>query len=237
MITKKKVGDLLIDLGLISESNLKAVLEYQKVSKKKLGAILVEKNYVTEREFLEVLEFQLGIPYIDLDRFSIDADAPKLISENLARRHTVIPVSSDGSVITLAMYDPLDIYAIDDVQLATSMEVKPVIASNSVILDAIDYFYEKEGAQKAIDEFKMEFNEEEFDVLDEAMMNDINNAPVVRLINSIINQAVKLKASDIHIEPFEHNLKVRCRVDGDLIEVMQPSKAAHNAIVTRIKIL
>lgn len=237
MNSKKKVGDLLIELGLISEGNLKAVLEYQKVSKKKLGTILVEKNYVTEREFLEALEFQLGIPYIDLDRFSIEAESPKMISENLAKRHTVIPVSCDGTTITLAMNDPLDIYAIDDVKLATRMEVKPVIAANSVILDAIDYFYEKEGAQKAIDEFKLEFNEEEFDVLDEEMMNDINSAPVVRLINSIINQAVKLKASDIHIEPFEHHLKVRCRVDGDLIEVMQPSKGAHNAIVTRIKIL
>ncbi len=237
MATKKKLGDLLVDLGLISETNLKAILEFQKVSKKKLGVILVEEKYVTEQEFLEVLEFQLGVPYIDLDRFSIDAEAPKLISENLAKRYTIIPVSCDGTTITLAMNDPLDIYAIDDVKLATNMDVKPVIASNNVILDAIDYFYEKEGAQKAIDEFKMEFNEDELEVLDEEMMNDINNAPVVRLINSIINQAVKLKASDIHIEPFEHHLKVRCRVDGDLIEVMQPSKAAHNAIVTRIKIL
>jgi len=237
MATKKKLGDILIDLGLISESNLKAVLEFQKVSKKKLGTILVEEKYVTEREFLEVLEFQLGVPYIDLDRFSIEAEAPKLISENLAKRHTVIPVSCDGSVITLAMNDPLDIYAIDDVKLATGLDVKPVIASNNAILDAIGYFYEKEGAQKAIDEFRMEFNEEKLEGFDVEMMNDINNAPVVRLINSIINQAVKLKASDIHIEPFEHQLKVRCRVDGDLIEVMQPSKGAHNAIVTRIKIL
>lgn len=237
MATKKKLGDLLVDLGLISESNLRAVLESQKESKKKLGEILIEEKYVSEREFLEVLEFQQGVPYIDLDRFSIEADAPKLISENLAKRHTVVPVSHDGVTITLAMNDPLDIYAIDDVKLATGLEVKPVIASKIAIIDAIDFFYEKEGAQKAIDEFKREFAEEELEGLDEETLNDINNAPVVRLINSIINQAVKLKASDIHIEPFEHILKVRCRVDGDLIEVMRPSKAAHAAIVTRIKIL
>lgn len=237
MATKKKLGDLLLDLGLISESNLKAVLETQKETKKKLGEILIEEKYLTEREFFEVLEFQLGVPYVDLDRFSIDPDVPKLISENIARRHTVIPVSQEDHKLTLAMNDPLDFLAIDDVKLATGLEISPVIAGKLAITDAIDYFYEKEDAQKAIEEFKKEFDEEEFEGLDEEMMNDINNAPVVRLINSIISQAVKLKASDIHIEPFEKKLKVRCRVDGDLIEVMRPSKAAHAAIVTRIKIL
>src|SRR5690554_6059967 len=127
MATKKKLGDLLVDLGLISESNLRTVLEIQKVTKKKLGEILVDEKYVTEREFLEVLEFQLDVPYVDLDRFSIDADAPKLISENLARRYAVIPVSFDDKTVKLAMNDPLDIYAIDDVKLATGREVEPVI--------------------------------------------------------------------------------------------------------------
>src|SRR5690554_2969999 len=137
MATKKKLGDLLVDLGLISESNLRAVLELQKVSKKKLGEILIEEKYVTEREFLEVLEFQLGVPYVDLDRFSIDAEAPKLISENLAKRYNVIPVSYDEHTVKLAMNDPLDIYAIDDVKLATGREVEPVIAGDSAITDAI----------------------------------------------------------------------------------------------------
>lgn len=237
MATRKKLGELLIDLGLMSESNLRVVLEKQQSSKKRLGEILVEDKYLTEKEFLEVLEFQLGVPHIDLDRFSIEADAPKLISENLARRYNIIPVSHDETTITLATNDPLDIFAIDDVKLATGLEVKPVLASINAIIDAIEFFYEKEDAQRAIEEFKQEFDEGELDGLDEEMMNDINNAPVVRLINSIISQAVKLKASDIHIEPFEKKLKVRCRVDGDLIDVMTPSKKAHAAIVTRIKIM
>lgn len=237
MATKRKLGDLLIDLGLISESNLNAVLEKQKITKKKLGEILIEEKYLTEREFFEVLEFQLGVPYVDLDRFSIESDAPKLITANLAKRHTVIPVSIVDETLTLAMNDPLDLLAIDDVKLATKLEVKPVIAGKHAILDAIDFFYEKEDAEKAIEEFRKEFDEVELEGMDEEMLNDINNAPVVRLINSIISQAVKLRASDIHIEPFEKKLKVRCRVDGDLIEVMRPSKAAHAAIVTRIKIM
>lgn len=237
MATKKKLGDLLIDLGLISEINLKTVLEKQKVTKKKLGEILIEDKYLTEREFFEVLEFQLGVPYVDLDRFSIDDEAPKLLTVNLAKRHTVIPINFDDTSVTLAMNDPLDILAIDDVRLATKLEVKPVIAGKNAIFDAIDFFYEKEDAEKAIEEFKKEFEEGELDGIDEEILNDINNAPVVRLINSIIAQAVKLRASDIHIEPFEKKLKVRCRVDGDLIEVMRPSKAAHAAIVTRIKIM
>lgn len=237
MATKRKLGDLLIDLGLISESNLNAVLEKQKITKKKLGEILIEEKYLTEREFFEVLEFQLGVPYVDLDRFSIESDAPKVITANLAKRHTVIPVSIVDETLTLAMNDPLDLLAIDDVKLATKLEVKPVIAGKHAILDAIDFFYEKEDAEKAIEEFRKEFDEVELEGMDEEMLNDINNAPVVRLINSIISQAVKLRASDIHIEPFEKKLKVRCRVDGDLIEVMRPSKAAHAAIVTRIKIM
>lgn len=237
MATKRKLGDLLIDLGLISENNLNAVLEKQKITKKKLGEILIEEKYLTEREFFEVLEFQLGVPYVDLDRFSIESDAPKLITVNLAKRHTVIPVSIVDETLTLAMNDPLDLLAIDDVKLATKLEVKPVIAGKHAILDAIDFFYEKEDAEKAIEEFRKEFDEGELEGMDEEMLNDINNAPVVRLINSIISQAVKLRASDIHIEPFEKKLKVRCRVDGDLIEVMRPSKAAHAAIVTRIKIM
>ena len=237
MATKKKLGDLLIDLGVISEANLQAALEIQKETKKKLGEILVEEKYLTEREFLEVLEFQLGVPHIDLDRFSIEAQAPKLISENLAKRHTIIPVTFDDETITLAMNDPLNIYAIDDVKLATGREVKPVIASKSAILDGIGFFYEKEGAQKAIEEFKRDYAEDELEGMDEDMLSDINNAPVVRLINSIMSQAVKEKASDIHIEPFEKKLLVRFRVDGDLHEAMRPAKAAHSAIVTRIKIM
>ena len=237
MATKKKLGDLLIDLGVISESNLQAALEIQRETKKKLGEILVEEKYLTEREFLEVLEFQLGVPHIDLDRFTIEAQAPKLITENLAKRHVIVPVTFDDETITLAMNDPLNIYAIDDVKLATGREVKPVLASKAAIQDAIDFFYEKEGAQKAIDEFKREYAEDELEGMDEDMLSDINNAPVVRLINSIMSQAVKEKASDIHIEPFEKKLKVRFRVDGDLHEVMRPAKAAHSAIVTRIKIM
>src|SRR5690554_6365225 len=139
MATKRKLGDLLVDLGLISEGNLRAVLEFQKTSKKKLGEILIEEKFVTEREFLEVLEFQLGIPYIDLDRFSIDTDAPKLISEKLAKRYNVVPVSFDVKAVMLAMNDPLVIYSIDDVKLATGLDVVPVIAGKMAIIDAIDY--------------------------------------------------------------------------------------------------
>ncbi len=207
MATKKKLGDLLIDLGVISESNLQAALEIQRETKKKLGEILVEEKYLTEREFLEVLEFQLGVPHIDLDRFTIEAQAPKLITENLAKRHVIVPVTFDDETITLAMNDPLNIYAIDDVKLATGREVKPVLASKAAIQDAIDFFYEKEGAQKAIDEFKREYAEDELEGMDEDMLSDINNAPVVRLINSIMSQAVKEKASDIHIEPFEKEIE------------------------------
>ncbi len=237
MNSKGKLGSLLVDLGSITKENLDKALEIQKETKKRIGDVLLEEKYVTEEEIIEVLEFQLGIPKMEIDRNAIASGVPNLITEVLARRHMVIPVEADEKTVTLAMRDPLNIYAMDDVKLSTGREVVPVIATTKEIEDAIDYFFEKQDAEKAIEEFTSEYDVQELEGLDEATLNDINNAPVVRLINSVMSQAVKQKASDIHIEPFEKKLVVRFRIDGDLHEAMQPAKAAHSAIVTRIKIM
>jgi len=237
MAAKRKLGSLLVDVGAITNENLEKALRIQKENKKKLGEVLVEEKFVTEEEIIEVLEFQLGIPKQEIDRSLIESEVPNLITEALARRHTVIPIKKTETTVTLAMNDPLNIYAMDDVKLATGLEVEPVIATTKEIEDAIDYFFEKQDAQKAIEDFTSEYDVKELEGLDEATLSDINNAPVVRLINSIMSQAVKQQASDIHIEPFEKKLLVRFRIDGDLHEAMRPAKAAHSAIVTRIKIM
>lgn len=234
---KMRLGDLLVSVGKISSEQLTEVLKEQKTSGKKIGELLVEKGYVTELDIIQVLEFQLGIPHINLDKHYIDTDVPKLVSENLARRNILIPIKREADRVTVAMADPLNFFAIDDVKIATGFDVKPVISTREDILSAIDQYYGKQSAEKAIEDFKKQYNMEGIDELDDDILNEINNAPVVRLVNSIIKQGIKSKASDVHIEPFEDKVRVRFRIDGELQEIMSPAKSTHSAIVTRVKIM
>ncbi|SDB95635.1 type IV pilus assembly protein PilB [Pelagirhabdus alkalitolerans] len=237
MSLKKRLGDLLIEVGAITSDQLSRALEIQKDSGKKLGEILIEQRFITESELIEVLEFQLSIPHVELERYFIDPEIPMLISETLAKRHQVLPIKRKEDTITLAMSDPLNLYAIEDVEIATGLSVEPVIVTRKDISDSLDQYYGAVDAKKAIEDFKDEFSSEDLDQLDDEALADINNAPVVRLIDSVVSQAVRSKASDIHIEPFESYIRIRFRIDGDLREIMRPSKNAHSAIVTRIKIM
>lgn len=237
MDKRKRLGDLLIGVGAITSEHLNQALEIQENTDKKLGEILISQRFITESELIEVLEFQLGIPHLELEKFFIDPEIPMLISDTLAKRHQIIPIKRKENTLTLAMSDPLNLYAIEDVELATGLIVEPVIVTRKDIQEALDQYYGSVDVDKAIEDFKDEFSTEELEELDDEALADINNAPVVRLIDSIISQAVKSKASDIHIEPFDDYLRVRFRVDGDLREIMRPSKSAHSAIITRIKIM
>ncbi|AKL95270.1 type IV pilus assembly protein PilB [Clostridium aceticum] len=239
MITKNmRLGDILVSSGLITEEQLKIVLDLQKKRGKKLGELLIEEGFVTENQIIEVLEFQLGVPHMNLNKYYISPTAPKKISENLARKHLIIPINIIGEKLIVAMADPLNLLAIDDVKLATGLDVDIVIATTNDILNAINkYFDNREVAEQAIEEFTTQQKPQEIDDKDSQLENDINNAPVVKLVNTIISQAVKNKASDIHIEPFEKNVRIRYRIDGDLKEIMTPAKSTHSAIVTRIKII
>ncbi len=233
---RKRLGELLIEAGVITKEQLENLLLLQKNSGKKLGELIVAEKIVDEQQIVEVLEFQLRIPRIDFDKITINSDTSKLISENLARKHILIPVHREGDTLTVAMADPLDLFAIDDVKVSTALDVKPAIARKSSILTAIERYYGKESAEKAVEDFKKQYNFDQI-VESETELSDINSAPVVRLINSVIQHAMKVKASDIHIEPMENNLRVRFRIDGDLQEIMKSSKTAHSAVVTRIKIM
>ncbi len=234
---KMRLGDLLVSVGKITQEQLMEVLKEQKIFGKKIGKLLVEKGYVTELDIIQVLEFQHGIPHIDLDKHYIDPDVPKLINENIARRNVLIPIKREGEDLTVAMADPLNLFAIDDIKIATGLEVKPVISTQDNIINAIEQYYGKQSAEQAIEDFKKQYDVDNIEELDEDILNEINNAPVVRLVNSIVKQAVKAKASDIHIEPFENRVRVRFRIDGELQEIMSPAKSTHSAIITRIKIM
>lgn len=237
MNIKKKMGDLLIDVGLISKEQLNSALQLQKVTAKKLGEVLIEEGFIEEKQMIEVLELQLGIPHIDLDKYYIHPEVPRLISERLAKRHILIPIKKEKNTLMVTMWDPLNILAIDDVKIATGLEIQPAISSKQEILNAIDRYYGKESAEQALKDFNKEYEENNMDPLINDHMEDINNAPMVRLVNSIVKQAVKLGASDIHFEPTEKNLRVRFRIDGDLQEMMSIAKSAYMGIVSRIKVI
>lgn len=234
---KMRLGDLLLSVGKITEAQLQYALKEQNLSGKKIGEVLVDNNFTTEIDIIEVLEFQLGIPHIDLSKYFIDPEVPDIIPENIARRNILIPIRKEKGKLFVAMSDPLNIFVIDDIKIISGLEVEPVISTKNDILNAIEQYYGKQNAEKAIEDFKKQYKVDDIENIDEEMINEINNAPVVRLINSIIRQAVKAKASDIHIEPFESNVRVRFRIDGELQEIMSPTKSTHSAIVTRIKIM
>lgn len=233
-----KLGDILINAGKISKEQLAEALEKQKkIKTKRLGEILIDYSYLSEEDILGALEEQLKIPSIDLGNYTINSKAIYLISESIARKYSLIPIDVENNEITVAMSDPLNIFAIDDIKLMTNMKVKIVLSTKSVIERAINKFYTKEGTRKVIEEFEETFITSSIGDLDEEELSDVNSAPVVKLVNSIISQAILMKSSDIHIEPFEHNIRVRIRIDGDLQEIMNFSKRSHMAIVTRIKIM
>jgi len=237
MIRKNvRLGDLLLQIGKITEEQLAEAIEIQKTSKKRIGEILIDSGYIKGKEMNEVLEYQLGIPHIDLERHYIEPEIPHMLDESFARENILIPVKIEDDEITVAMNDPFNIIAINDMQKMTSLKVKPVISTRQDILNAIGKHYGEKDVEKAVEEFKREYDINQEDV-DSNLLNEINNAPIVRLVNSIILQAVQQKASDIHIEPGEGILRIRYRVDGDLREVMKPSKQTHGAIVARIKIM
>ena len=236
MKLKLRLGDILVQNGIISEEQLHKALILQKDSGQKLGAVLMSQDWITEEQLFKILEQQYDIPYLDLNATYIDPKVPKLISETLARKHNVLPISLDKNVLKVAMSDPLDIIARDDIRIITGLDIDPVISPTLDITRAINRYYDSsEMAERAVEEFKSQGGIRE-DITEQEDA-DVTNAPMVRLVNDIISRAVKTKASDIHIEPFERNVRIRFRVDGELREVMTPEKTTHGAIVTRIKIM
>jgi len=232
----QKLGTLLIESGIITQKQLDETLVLQEKTPKKLGELLIERGLVNEQEIFRALEYQYHIPYVDLGETAIEPQIPRLISEGVAKKHTLIPIKLEGGVLTVAMSDPLNFYAMDDVKRATGLEVKPAMATKSDILNSIERYYGKESAEKALEELKENYDID-FTDIDEQFGDSVSNAPVVRLVNSIIQHAIKTNASDIHIEPQEDDLRIRIRIDGELQEVMRTTKGAHSAIVTRIKIM
>ncbi len=242
MVEPKKrlrLGDALLQDGLVNEEQLQKALEIQKQSGKRLGAVLVEMGVVTENDIVTVLGKQLGIPYINLSNYLIDPATVRIIPENIARRHQLIPINKVGNKLTVAMVDPLNILAIDDIQFMTGLVVKPVVATSTDINEALNNAYGNEGKMDELMEDLGDIGKDANEGGDLGNLEELdeNDAPIIRLVNLVISNAVAEGVSDIHIEPFDKDIRIRYRLDGDLRINMEPPKRAQAAITSRVKIM
>ena len=242
----RRLGELLIAAGTINEEQLNRALEIQKETKDRLGTVLIENNIITEDQLIESLQMQLGIEYVDLTQVKIPIELASAVPKNIAKQYGVVPVQIVRDEIYLAMSDPLNFYAIEEVKKSARKKVVPMVARSSSVEYAIQVLYGNEGAAKAIEEMKMESaasangdNVTPATAFTTNVIGDdsVSNAPTIRLVNSIIERAVDERASDIHIEPREEDLYVRMRIDGLMREILTVPKDLQNSVISRIKVI
>jgi len=234
-MTKKKIGDLLVEKGLVTNDQLTECLKEQGISGKRIGEILVEKKYITELELIETISERLSIPKISLESMIIDPKVVQRIPVDLARRYTLIPIFAIANTITIVMADPLNIIAIDEIKYLTSQNVKRAIATSTEIKTAIDQYYSVADSLNQIIGTREKEKKIAIDVKEHEESIESEN-PIIKLVNLIISKAVKDKASDIHIEPEEHRLRIRYRISNTMKEEAAPPKSMQNELISRIKI-
>lgn len=229
-MSRKRLGDLLVESGLITEQQLETTL-HRKSPEEKLGDALLQEGHITEQQLAETLERQLGIPRINLYQYPMDPEVIQLIPRDLAKRHQVMPIRKENHKLFVAMADPMDYFAIEELRMATGYQIIPALATKEELQRTISKHYD---LQESLDEALSGYTVEE--TLDETGITD-EDSPVVRLVNQIINHAVTQRASDIHFDPMETELKVRYRIDGILRTERSLPKHMQNVIIARIKIM
>ncbi len=236
-----RLGDLLIDAGVITDEQLGQALANQKKTKRRLGDELVQSGIITERQVVDALTMQLGIDFIDLTTTQIDPEMTKLVPKNLAKRYSVVPVRTRGDELYLAMSDPLNFIATEEVRAASRKRVVPMIAMQSGIDHAISQLYGTEGAKRAIREMQQEVSEtsrERSGIKIAELGNESeSSAPSIRLVDNIIERGISARASDIHIEPMEDEVHVRMRVDGLLRTEFNIPKELQQSLTSRVKVM
>ncbi|MFZ2540006.1 MAG: GspE/PulE family protein [Oscillospiraceae bacterium] len=233
-ITNLKLGQILINSELLTEAQLQQALEHQRGSNMRLGRILIQDRFLTEIQIIRSLEQQLSIPYVDLSAITIDPSLSKIIPEELARSNVIVPIKREGILLTIAVADPLDYNGINDIATYTKLKVNPVIAEQDKIETKIRELY---TTQKAFDA-AMELSATQQEGLDttELVQGEVDQ-PTIRFVNNMIEQAVLMSASDIHIEPQEKTMRIRYRVDGHLSLYMETSSELISSVVSRIKFI
>lgn len=236
---KKRIGDMLLEAGIITQEQLEDALEKNKTAHKKIGEMLVDLGYATEEAIGKGLATQLNIPFISLHGMKIEDDIIKLADGKLLRKHLMIPFEyKEGNVniIRVAMADPMDMRGIDDFSIITNLQVEPVIATTQDILVTLDKYYGDSEAQRVAEQYAKE-RESRKTKEEQAEDEDVANSPIVQLVKSMIEQAARQRASDIHIEPMEDKVRVRYRIDGVLYEKSTYHINLLSAIITRVKII
>ncbi len=235
-----RLGELLVRENLISVQQLRKAQEDQQRHGTRIGAALIKTGAIEESKLTDFLSKQYGVPAINLKEFDIDPEIIKLVPRDVAEKHLVIPVNRAGPSLIVAMCDPSNIYAVDDLKFLTGYTIETVVASEVAIREAIDRYYAEKGPslEDIVGEVEGEVEiaiDEKEDVDEIAKAAD--EAPVVKLVNLILLDAIKKGASDIHVEPYEKDFRVRFRIDGVLYEVMRPPMKLKNAITSRLKIM
>jgi type IV pilus assembly protein PilB len=238
-----RLGDTLLRDGLLSREQLRQALAEQKASKHRLGYVLVKLGLVPELEVTKVLARQFRMPAVDLSRFEVDPKILKLVPSDMATKGVVLPLKREGRTLTIAMADPSDMGLLEDLKFITRFDLFPVIAGEYTLRALIEKHYQQGNQQELENLLKdMEAAGEDLEVVEEreeetVTQAQLEDAPVVKLINGLLIEAVKRGASDIHVEPFEHEIRVRYRIDGALLEIMRPPLKMKAALTSRIKIL
>jgi type IV pilus assembly protein PilB len=254
-----RIGELLLKEKRITPEQLQEALNYQRQHGGKLGFNLIKLGYVKDDEITALLSKQYGVPSIALAQFDVDAAVVKLVPAETALKYQIIPLSRSGATLTIAMTDPTNVFAMDDIKFMTGYNVEPVVASETAVIEAIQKYYNKaagpgsgngsnvsalEVASKALEDMPgvgeagdVEVLEEFEEISAEALAKQGEEAPVIKLVNVILMSAIQKGASDIHIEPYEKELRVRYRIDGILYNIMQPPMKFRDAITSRIKIM
>lgn len=239
-----KLGQLLVSSNIINEEQLNNALELQKKDGGRVGSNLIKLGYLTEERLVEFLSKQYAVPSVSLSAEESDPSIVKFIPFDVAQKYQIFPVSKNGATLTLAMTDPSNVFAIDDVKFMTGYEVKPVVASESAIKDAIARHYEQSDALQTVvdsinmDDGSLDFVQEAEDDVDVSQLKEaVDEAPVVKLVNLILSEAIARGASDIHVEPYEKQFRIRYRIDGVLYDIMQPPLRLKAALSSRLKIM
>jgi len=238
-----RLGEILVKNSLITREQLTSALQEQKMSggQSKLGTILIKQGLISEHDLVSFLSRQYGVPTINLNEYEIDPAVVKIIPPEVVQKYSLVPVNRAGSTLIVAVSDPSNLFAIEDIKFMTSYNVEMVVASESDIRGAIDKYYDQSASlADVMDNLDMEDlelvdTEETIDV--SSLEKATEDAPVVKLVNLILMDAIRKKASDIHVEPYEKTFRVRYRIDGVLYEVMKPPMKLKNAITSRIKIM
>jgi type IV pilus assembly protein PilB len=235
---RRRLGDILVNAGKITNYQLQEALKSQKVLGKKLGEILVDNNIITEDEIIDSIEQQTGIEKVDLNTIDFDIKAISLIPQNLCKKYTLIPFGFYNNKIKVTLADPLNIFAIDDVAISTGFEIELFISRKNDITKFIGIYYSSQQVSNAA----LQLSKESFEAIKNTKvttedMTEINNAPVVKMVDYMFKNAIEMKASDIHIEPFKDEIRIRYRIDGKLQTVNKLGIESLGPLITRIKIL